>query len=234
MNWTDFSPWGITSNAIDWAGNKVGAGDMTAMNGWFGNKANDVWNTFIDTEGPERGMQALNEGMDTATSGLDASLLPVNQMYQDAMKGRQMGDVLDAYRQNMAGTVNAGTAGDVQNFMNPMYGKALSGAANQALAGAGSSAMSTAGDRAVANAVADKSTSMWNNAFNQAMASAKNKQGVYSDVEQSDLSPSLGWSQFLSDVTGAKYDAQVAQANAQAELAGQDKGWLSSIVGKIF
>jgi hypothetical protein len=198
---------------------------------WFGGITD--WLGITDTGAQQRGLDTLNEQMAGANAGLDASMQPVFGMYQDAMKGRNMGDVLDTYRQQMSGTANAADPNNVENFMNPMYGRAMANATNQALAGAGSSALSTAGNNAVATGVADTTQGMWQDAFKNAMADAQNKQGVYGSIAQSDLSPSNSWAQLTSDLAGAKYDAQTAQANAAAQVAGQNRGWFSSIFNGV-
>lgn len=199
--------------------------------GWLGGITD--WLGITDTGAQQRGLDELNDQMGGANANLDASMQPIFGMYQDAMKGRNMGDVLNTYRQQMSGTANAADPSNVSNFMNPMYGRAVSNAANRALAGAGSSALSTAGNNAVATGVADTTQNMWQDAFKNAMLDAQNKQGVYGSIAQSDLSPSNSWAQLTSDITGAKYDAQTAQANAAAQVAGQNRGWFSSLFNGV-
>lgn len=188
---------------------------------------------ITDTQAQQRGLDELKGGIAGANADLDASMQPIFGMYQDAMKGRNMGDVLNTYRQQMSGTANAADPNNVASFMNPMYGRAVSNATNQALAGAGSSGLSTAGNNAVATGVANTTQSMWQDAFRNAMADAQNKQGVYGNIAQSDLSPSNSWAQLSSDLAGAKYDAQTAQANAAAQVAGQNRGWFSSLFNGV-
>lgn len=199
--------------------------------GWFGGITD--WFGITDTGAQERGLDELNDQMSGANANLDASMQPVFGMYRDAMKGRDMDSVLNTYRQQMRGTANAADPSNVDKFMNPMYGQAVSNATNQALAGAGSSALSTAGNNAVAKGVADTTQSMWQDAFRNAMADAQNKQGVYGNIAQADLSPSNSWAQLTSDLAGAKYDAQTAQANAAAQVAGQNRGWFSSLFNGV-
>jgi len=202
---------------------------------WPTNHIGDItdWLGITDTKAQQRGLDTLNSEVAGANANLDASMQPVFGMYQDAMQGRNMGDVLDTYRQQMSGTASAADPNNVANFMNPMYGRAVSNATNQALAGAGSSALSTAGNNAVASGVADTTQSMWQDAFRNAMIDAQNKQGVYGNIAQSDLSPSNSWAQLTSDLAGAKYDAQTAQANAAAQVAGQNRGWFSSLFNGV-
>lgn len=219
---------------MDWMNNIPGVSSLSGMlniGDWIA-KGTDTLG-ITDSKAQQRGLDTLNKQMSEATAGLDASMQPVFDMYTGAQKGRQMGDVLSDYKTKMMGTENAADPYNVENFMNPMYGKAIANATNSALAGAGSSALSTAGNNAVASGVADKTTSMWQQAFNNAMADAQNKQGIYGNVEQSELMPSLNWAQLASDVTGAKYDAQTAQANAAAQTAGQNRGWFSTIFNGV-
>ena len=201
------------------------------MNDWIGSMT-DAYG-LTDTGAQARGLEALNSGMRNANANLDVNISPVMAMYQKAMQGRDMGDVLDQYRNNMAGEVDAGTSERVKEFLNPMYGRAVANATDSALAGAGSSASSTAGNNAVAQGVSNTVGNMWNQAYDQSMGNSQNNQGIYSQIEQSDLMPSLSWSQFTSDIAGSKYDADVAAVNAAAKTAGQNRGWLSSLFNGV-
>lgn len=201
------------------------------MNDWIGSMT-DAYG-LTDTGAQARGLEALNSGMRNANANLDVNISPVMAMYQKAMQGRDMGDVLDQYRNNMAGEVDAGTSDRVKEFLNPMYGRAVANATDSALAGAGSSALSTAGNNAVAQGVSNTVGNMWNQAYDQSMGNSQNNQGIYSQTTQSDLMPSLSWSQFTSDIAGSKYDADVAAVNAAAKTAGQNRGWLSSLFNGV-
>lgn len=201
------------------------------MNDWIGSMT-DAYG-LTDTGAQARGLEALNSGMRNANANLDVNISPVMAMYQKAMQGRDMGDVLDQYRNNMAGEVDAGTSDRVKEFLNPMYGRAVANATDSALAGAGSSALSTAGNNAVAQGVSNTVGNMWNQAYDQSMGNSQNNQGIYSQTMQSDLMPSLSWSQFTSDIAGSKYDADVAAVNAAAKTAGQNRGWLSSLFNGV-
>lgn len=185
---------------------------------------------LTDTEAAERGLKALREGAAEATETLDDDMAPVFGMYKRAKSGRDMKDVLDTYRTSMMGTENAAGAENVQQFLNPMYDRAIENATNQALAGAGSSLQSSAANRAVGTAVGNQVQNMWNNAFQQAMADAQNKQGIYGNVAQSDLMPSLNWAQLASDVAGTKYTTGMDLAQAAGQVAGQNQ----SITANLF
>lgn len=184
---------------------------------------------LTDTQAPQRGLEALEERADSAESGLDANMQPIFDMYQGAMQGRQMGDVLNTYRQQMMGTENAADAGNVQNFLNPMYDRAIENATNQALAGAGSSLQSSAANQAVGTAVGNQVQNMWNQAFQQAMADAQNKQGVYGSVMQADIMPAMNWAQLASDIAGTKYTKGMDLAQAAGQTAGQNQSWFGNL-----
>lgn len=201
------------------------------LNDWIGGLTDTLG--FTDTGAQQRGLDTLTKGMSGATSNLDTNITPVMQMYQKAMQGREMNDVLDKYRGDMMQETNAGTSERVREFLNPMYGRAIANATDNALAGAGSSALSTAGNAAVAKGVGDTVGSMWNTAYQQAMGNSQNNQGIYGQVMNADMAPSLSWSQFTSDIAGSKYDADIAAANAAAKTAGQNRGWFSSLFNGV-
>ena len=185
---------------------------------------------LTDTKAPERGLTALETRTDAAGQRLDTDMQPIFNMYEDAASGRAMGDVLDQYQSQMMGTENAASADNVRNFFNPMYDQALADAANQALAGAGSSLQSSAANNAVGTAVSNKAANMWNTAFQNAMADAGNKQGIYQQTAQMNLMPSMNWAQLQSDVAGTRYTRGMDLAQA----AGQTAGLNNSIFGQLF
>ena len=184
---------------------------------------------LTDTQAPQRGLTALENRADQAVQNLDQDMLGVNQMYANAIKGRQMGDVLNRYDTNMMDTENAASAENVQNFMNPMYDRALTAAANKALGGAGSSLNSSAANNAVGTAVANQATSMWQQAFQNAIADAQNKQGIYNATTKMDLMPSLNWSQLQSDVAGTKFTKDMDIAQAAGQVAGRNQSWIGDL-----
>ena len=187
------------------------------------------WMGLTDTGAGQRGLDALTEGANSASQTMHEQMQPVMDMYGNAMTGRDMGTVLDDYQQNMMGTENAVSAGNVQNFMNPMYGQAMRQAANQALAGAGSSLQSSAANTAVGQGVGNTVQNMWNNAFQQAMTDAKNKQGIYGNVTNMNLMPSQNWSQLTSDMAGTEYTKNMDLAQAGGQVAGQNQSWLGNL-----
>jgi hypothetical protein len=187
------------------------------------------WFGITDTKAPQRGLNALRTGADEANAQLDARIKPVMDMYGNAMEGRGMGDVLDTYQQQMMGTENAAGADNVSQFLNPMYGRAIDNATNQALAGAGSGLQSSAANKAVGTAVGNQVTNMWQQAFNNAMADAGNKQGIYGGTMQSNMMPSLNWAQLTSDLAGNEYTKNMDLAQAGAQVAGMDQSWFGNL-----
>lgn len=187
------------------------------------------WLGITDTKAPKRGLNALRTGADEANAQLDARMKPVMDTYGNAMEGRGMGDVLDTYQQQMMGTENAAAADNVGQFLNPMYGRAIENATNQALAGAGSGLQSSAANKAVGTAVGNEVTGMWQQAFNNAMADAGNKQGIYGGTMQSNMMPSLNWAQLTSDLAGNEYTKNMDLAQAGGNVAGMDQSWFGSL-----
>lgn len=184
---------------------------------------------ITDTGAAKRGYDAMSKGASAASSELDRNMDPVFGMYKSAMDGRDMGDVLNTYRGGMNGELNAGSSENVQQYLNPMYSRALQNTANNVMAGAGSSLQSSAANANVANAVSNASTQMWQNAFQDAMSDSKNNQGIYGNVAQSDLSPSMNWAQLQSDMASTKYQKSMDLANAAGQVAGQNQSWLGNI-----
>lgn len=202
--------------------------NWSLFNNSFTNKLND-WLGLTDTEAPQRGLEALEGATGQAEQALDTQMRPVFDMYGNAMQGRNMDDVLGTYQQQMMGTESAASPNNVQQFMDPMYSRAIQNATNQALAGAGSSLQSSAANQAVGTAVGNQVSNMWQQAFQNAMADAGNKQSVYGNVMQANIMPSLNWAQLQSDVAGTKYTKNMDLAQAKGQVAGQDTSWFGNL-----
>ena len=202
--------------------------DITGVPGKIISGVTDAFG-LTDTQAASRGLGALEGRADAAEQNLDTNMQPIFDMYGNAMQGRRMDDVLDTYRANMMGTENAASSQNVEQFLNPMYDRAIENATNQALAGTGSSLQSSAANQAVGAAVGNQVQNMWNTAFRQAMADAQNKQGIYGYVMQSDITPSMNWAQLTSDVAGTKYTKGMDLAQAAGQTAGQNQGWFGNL-----
>jgi hypothetical protein len=198
---------------------------------WWGSVVKGATDAFglTDTKAGVRGLNTMQAGADTAQTSLKSNMQPVLDMYGGAMNGRNMDYLLDNYTTQMLGTENAAGPENVQNFVNPMYGNALAGAADQALAGAGSSLQSSAANNAVATSVGNQATSMWNQALQQALADAKNKQGIYGANLEANLMPSMQWGQLQADMAGTQYTKDMDLAQAAGQVSGQDQSWFGNL-----
>lgn len=198
---------------------------------WWGSVVKGATDAIglTDTKAGERGFNTMRAGANTAQTSLKNNMQPVLDMYGGAMKNRNMDYVLADYSTRMLGTEDAASPENVQNFVNPMYGNALAGAADQALAGAGSSLQSSAANNAVVRNVGEQSTSMWNNALQQALADAKNKQGIYGANLEANLMPTLQWGQLQADMAGTQYTKDMDIAQAGGQVSGQDQSWFGNL-----
>lgn len=184
---------------------------------------------LTDTNAGRRGYNAMSQMATNAGNQLDNDMAPVFNMYQNAMAGRPMSSVLDAYDMNMNDEVGAGQSNNVQNYLNPMYQRSIRNATDQALAGAGSSLQSSAANNVVATGVANTVGNMWNTAFNQALQDSKNNQGIYGATMQSNLMPSLNWAQLQSDTAGNRYTRNMDLAQAAGQVSGLNQSWFGNL-----
>jgi hypothetical protein len=198
---------------------------------WWGSVVKGATDAFglTDTKAGERGLNTMQAGADTAQTSLKSNMQPVLDMYGGAMNGRNMDYLLGNYTTQMLGTENAAGPENVQNFVNPMYGNALAGAADQALAGAGSSLQSSAANNAVATSVGNQATSMCNQALQQALADAKNKQGIYGANLEANLMPFMQWGQLQADMAGTQYTKDMDLTQAAGQVSGQDQSWFGNL-----
>ena len=198
---------------------------------WWGSVVKGATDAIglTDTKAGERGFKTMQAGANTAQTSLKNNMQPVLDMYGGAMKNRNMDYVLADYSTRMLGTEDAASPENVQDFVNPMYGNALAGAADQALAGAGSSLQSSAANNAVARNIGEQSTSMWNDALQQALADAKNKQGIYGANLEANLMPTLQWGQLQADMAGTQYTKDMDIAQAGGQVSGQDQSWFGNL-----
>ena len=143
---------------------------------------------LTDTKAPDRALAAAQSGMDTANQQLDADLQPGMDALNTAQYGRSLGHNLDMYGQQMQGAMDqtqqagdlalgemdAGDAGNVRDYLNPMMDEVLA-KTNQAVQGnAGSALQSSATARNTADAVSGKAADFWNTAYDQAMKNSQN------------------------------------------------------------
>ena len=175
---------------------------------------------LTDSTAGQRGLDTLKQQMQEAQGQLSRDMSGVNQMYQQAMTGRDLGSVIDKYSGILDSTANAGSADNVSKYMSPYAQQAYDAAANQALAGAGGSLQSSGANMAVATAVGNQAADMWQRAFQDALADATGTRQTYQNMANLEMMPSLNWAQLTSDLAGTKYTAGTDIANAAAKTAG--------------
>lgn len=206
---------------------------------------------LTDSEAPDRAQQAAEEGMSSANAQLDADLQPGMGALDTAQYGRSLGHNLDVYGQQMQGAMDqtqqagdlslgemdAGNAGNVRSYMNPMMDEVLA-KTNQAVQGnAGSALQSSATARNTADAVSGKAADFWNTAYGQAMKNSQNNQQAISNfgrsaaqtgtLAQQNLDaqnqPALDWINLNNDRAMTRYGGNVGLAQSATEAAGQSR-----------
>ena len=206
---------------------------------------------LTDSKAPERAQQAAQEGMDTANTQLDADLQPGMDALNTAQYGRSLGHNLDVYGQQMQGAMDqtqqagdlslgemdAGDAGNVRDYLNPMMDEVLA-KTNQAVQGnAGSALQSSATARNTADAVSGKAADFWNTAYDQAMKNSQNNQQAISNFGKSAAQtgtlaganleaqnqPALDWINLNNDRAMTRYGGNVGLAQAGTQAAGQSR-----------
>ena len=206
---------------------------------------------LTDSEAPDRAQQAAEEGMSSANAQLDADLQPGMGALDTAQYGRSLGHNLDVYGQQMQGAMDqtrqagdlsldemdAGNAGNVRSYMNPMMDEVLA-KTNQAVQGnAGSALQSSATARNTADAVSGKAADFWNTAYDQAMKNSQNNQQAISNfgrsaaqagtLAQQNLDaqnqPALDWINLNNDRAMTRYGGNVGLAQSATEAAGQSR-----------
>lgn len=206
---------------------------------------------ITDTKAPDRALEAAQEGMDTANQQLDADLQPGMDALNTAQYGRSLGHNLDVYGQQMQGAMDqtqqagdlalgemdAGDAGNVRDYLNPMMDEVLA-KTNQAVQGnAGNALQSSATARNTADAVSGKAADFWNTAYDQAMKNSQNNQQAISNfgksaaqtgtLAQQNLDaqnqPALDWINLNNDKAMTRYGGNVGLAQAGTQAAGQSR-----------
>lgn len=153
---------------------------------------------ITDSQASGRAHKAMTEGQARASQQLDADLASSFDALQKASMGRDFGQNLDQYNDAMSGAVgntkvaedisygqqDAGNAGNVRNYLNPMMDEMLSRTGQVVQGGAGASLQSSATNKDMSNAVAQQAGNLWNQAFSNAMADANNNLNVAKSIGQ--------------------------------------------------
>lgn len=206
-------------NGLDYLGLATATPTQGSMN-----YVNDALG-LTDTQAGQRGLSAMEGRANAASQQLHQNMQPVLDMYGNAMDGRAMGDVISSATDALGATGNL----DVNSWMNPMASTVLDSAANQALAGAGSSLQSSGANNAVATAVGNQQAQLWQQAFDNALADAENKQRVAKATTDLNLMPSLNWAQLTSDMAGTEYTKDMDLAQSAGQVAGQNQSWFGNL-----
>lgn len=220
---------------------------------WIGDVTDSLGIT--DSKAPQRAAAAAKSGMDAANMQLDWDLQGTNDMLNTAIgNGRSLDQTLGNYDYTMgnamAGTeqagqnalaeMDAGSAGNVQNYLNPKMDEMLRGTA-QAVAGrSGSTLQSSAANRNMADTVSKQAGQMWDTAFSQALGDSShnlqannqfgqsNQQlaGMAGQQYQVDSDPVMNWMNMNNDRAMARYGANTGITQANVQAAGTPNTWL--------
>ena len=202
---------------------------------------------LTDSEAPERAADAAQEGMSSANQQLYRDMQPGLQSLWQGVMGRGLGQNLDRFDTSMHGAMdttqqtadnaqqemNAGSAGNVQNYMNPKMDEILRGTSQAMQGGAGAALQSSATNRNIADAVGRQAGQMWDTAFGQALGdsthnlqanqqigqSANQQAGIAQSQISADNDPIMNWINLNNDFAMQKYagNTGITQANVQAQ-----------------
>lgn len=236
------------------------------MVSWGGAEDANVLGNLGGTLGitdPNKGNRALStmqQGQQQANDQLDADTAEQFGMLRDAMgSGRTLGQNLDTFDSSMAGAQdktntagdimlgqqNAGSADNVQQYLNPEMDMILSNTMQRMQGGAGSALQSSATNRNTASAVASKAGDLWQQAYSNAMGDAQNNLQVANQYQnnagqnaqlattqlQADNAPAEDYLQLANDKAMQRYAGNVALTQAAGQNAGRDQSLLGSLLG---
>lgn len=214
---------------------------------------------ITDSKRSQRAYDELKSGQSSANSQLDADTATQMGMLTDAMNGRTLSQNLDNYdstmataqdKTNMAGDLawaqqNAGSSDNVSNYLNPQMDMMLGNTMQKMQGSAGSALQSSAATKSAANAVAQQAGNLWQQAFNNALSDSQNNQQVANQYQsnaqqnaqlagaqlEADNAPAEDYLQLANDKAMQRYAGNIALTQAGANLAGQDRSFLSNLLG---
>lgn len=210
---------------------------------------------ITDSQAPQRAVNAAKSGMASANAQLYQDMQPqLAQLWEAASNGRNldqnlnhfdysMNGAMDATKlagQNALGEMDAGSAGNVQNYLNPKMDTILQNTMQTMQGGAGSALQSSATNRNIANSVASQAGQMWDTAFNQALGdsshnlqanqqfgqTANQQAGLAQGMLQADNDPIMNWINLNNDLAQQKYSGNVGTTQAATQAAGQSRAFL--------
>lgn len=215
---------------------------------------------ITDPNKGKRALAAMQSGQEQANNQLDADTAGQFGMLRDTMgNGRSLGQNLDKFDQSIAnaqdktntagnialGQQNAGSADNVQQYMNPEMDMILSNTMQRMQGGAGAALQSSAATKSTANAVAQKAGDLWQQAYNNAMGDAQNNLAVANQYQgnagqnaqlagmqlQADNAPAEDYLQLSNDTAMQRYAGNIALTEAAGQNAGRDQSLLGSLLG---
>ena len=209
---------------------------------------------ITDSQAPQRAVDAAKSGMSSANTQLYKDMKPQLDQLWGATNGRELDANLDRFDttmgeamgsttqagRNALGEMNAGSADNVQGYLNPKMDTMLQNTMQTVQGGAGSALQSSATNRNVANAVASQAGQMWDTAFNQALGdsshnlqanqqfgqSANQQAGLAQSQLQADNDPIMNWINLNNDLAQQKYSGNIGTAQAATQAAGQSRAIL--------
>lgn len=204
---------------------------------------------LTDRNAGRRAQDAMNAGQKHGDEQLDSDLSDSFNALRSASAGRDFGGLLDDYDQTMQDAQNsmataggialdqvgAGSADNVEKYLNPMMDQMLA-RTNQAMQGnAGASLQSSATNKNISNAVANQAGQLWQQAFGNAMGDAGNNLNAATNFGKSatstaglagqqltaDMQPMEDLLSLQNDRAMQRYAANTGMTQANMQLAGQ-------------
>ena len=202
-----------------------------------------------DSKAASRAHSAMESGQEEANQQLGTDLSGSLSALADAYLGRSLAQNLDDYDTQMAqaqdatsqagqialGQQNAGSAGNVESYLNPMMDQMLARTSQAMQGNAGSALQSSATNKDISSAVSNQAGQLWQSAFNNAMSDAQNNLNVATNYGQSagqtanladqqltaDNQPMEDYLSLNNDVAMQRYAANTGLTQADMTLAGQ-------------
>ena len=158
--------------------------------------------------------------------------------FDSAMQGAM--DTTQQTAANAQQEMNAGSSGNVQNYLNPKMDEILRGTSQAMQGGAGAALQSSATNKNIADAVGRQAGQMWDTAFNQALGdsthnlqanqqigqSANQQAGLAQSQLQADNDPIMNWINLNNDLAVQKYAGNTGITQAATQAAGQSRAIL--------
>ena len=218
-----------------------------------------VGGVTFDPYKSDRASATANAGQQRANQQLDADTAEQFGMLRDAMAGRSFDDNLSTYGQqmqsaqdktNQAGDLawqqrNAGSADNVNDYLNPQMDMMLANTMQKMQGGAGAALQSSAATKATASAVAQQAGDLWQQAYQNALSDAQNNLNVASNYGQSaaqnanlagqtldaNNQPIEDYLSLKNDIAMQRYAGNLGLNQMNATNAGRDQSIVGAVLG---